>query len=62
MLLASSDGFLQNAKRDSQTLSFGGKIYIYKILFNPVNSELGTILSKTNKIFKNRILNLSNPG
>ena len=36
--------------------------YIYKILFNPVNLELGTIPSRTNKIFKNRILNLSNPG
>ena len=34
----------------------------YKILFNPVNSELGTIPNRTNKIFKNRILNLSNPG
>ena len=31
-------------------------------LFNPVNPELGTILSRTNKIFKNRILNLNNPG
>ncbi len=32
------------------------------ILFNPVNPELGTIPSRTIKIFKNRILNLSNPG
>ena len=37
-------------------------IYIYKILFNPVNMELGTIPSRTNKIFKNGILNLSKPG
>ena len=32
------------------------------MLFNPVNPELGIIPSKTQKIFKNRILNLSNPG
>ena len=32
------------------------------ILFNPINPELGTIPSRTNKIFKNRILNLNNPG
>ena len=36
-------------------------IYIY-ILFNPINPELGTIPSRTNRIFKNRILNLSNPN
>ena len=30
--------------------------------FNSVNPELGTIPSRTNKIFKNRILNLSNSG
>ena len=36
-------------------------INIY-ILFNPVNPELGTIPSMTNKIFENRIVNLSNPG
>ena len=34
-------------------------IYICKILFNP---ELGTIPSRTNKIFKNRILSLDNLG
>ena len=32
------------------------------ILFHPVNPELGTIPSRTDKIFKNRILNLNNPG
>ena len=37
-------------------------VCIYKTVFNPVNSELGTIPSRTNEIFKNRILNLSNPG
>ena len=37
-------------------------IYIYKILFNPVNAELGTIPSRSNKTFENRILNLNNPG
>ena len=37
-------------------------LYIYKILFNPVNPELGTIPNWTNKIFKNTIFNLSNPG
>ena len=31
-------------------------------VFNPVNLELGTIPSRTNEIFKNRILNLSNHG
>ena len=31
-------------------------------VFNPVNPELGTIPSRTNKTFKNRILNLNNPG
>ena len=30
---------------------------MYKILFNTVNPELGMILIRTNKIFKNRILN-----
>ena len=35
---------------------------IYKILFNPVNPELGTIPSRSNKIFKNRMSNLTNPG
>ena len=29
---------------------------------NPVNPELGMISVRTNKIFKNRILNLNNPG
>ena len=37
-------------------------VCIYKTIFNPVNPELGTIPSRTNKIFKKRILNLSNPG
>ena len=37
-------------------------IYIYKILFNPVNPELGINPIKTNKIFKNRLSNLNNPG
>ena len=36
-------------------------IYIYKILFNPLNPELGTIPSRTIRIFKNRI-NVNNPG
>ena len=31
-------------------------------VFNSVNPEFGTITSRTIKIFKNRILNLSNPG
>ena len=31
-------------------------------IFNPVNSELGTIPSRKIKIFKSRILNLSNPS
>ncbi len=31
-------------------------------VFDPVNPELGAIPSRTNEIFKNRILNLSNPG
>ena len=35
---------------------------MYKILFNPVNLELGIIPIRTNKIFKNRILILNNPG
>ena len=35
--------------------------HIY-ISFNPVNLEFGTIPSWTNKIFKNRIINLSNPS
>ena len=37
-------------------------IYIYKILFSPVNPESEIIPISTNKIFKNRILNLNNPG
>ena len=37
-------------------------IYIYKTVFNPVNPDLGTIPSRTNKIFENRISNLSNPS
>ena len=37
-------------------------IYIYKTIFQAVNPELGTIPSRTIKIFKYRILNLSNPG
>ena len=37
-------------------------VCIYKILFNTVNLESGTIPTRTNKIFKNRILNLSNPS
>ena len=32
------------------------------IVFNPVNPQLGTIPSRTINIFRNRILNLSNPG
>ena len=41
------------------------KLFPYKcvyILFNPVNLEFGTIPSRTNEIFKNRIMNLSNPS
>ena len=34
---------------------------IYKILFNPVNPELGIIPIRTSKMFKNRISNLNNP-
>ena len=37
-------------------------IYLYMTVFNPVNSESGTVPSRTIKIFKNGILNLSNPG
>ena len=37
-------------------------IYIYKILFNPENLEEGIIPIRTNKIFKNRILNSDIPG
>ena len=38
-------------------------IYIYKTVFNPVNTEeLGTIPIRIIKIFQNSILNLSNPG
>ena len=37
-------------------------IYIYMREFNPVYPELGTIPSRTIKIFENRILNLGNPG
>ena len=32
------------------------------VVFNLVNQELGTIPSRTIKLFKNRILSLSNPG
>ena len=32
------------------------------MIFNPVNLELRKIPSRTNKILKNRTLNLSNPG
>ena len=48
--------------RQSEELTWVIHIYTYKIFFNPVNPELGTVPSRTNKIFKNRILNLSNPG
>ena len=41
---------------------FSRSLYIYKILFDPLNLELGTIPIQTNKIFKNRISNLINPG
>ena len=37
-------------------------IYIYNTEFNPVNPKLGTIRSRTIKMFKNRISNLGNPG
>ena len=37
-------------------------IYIYIILFSPVNPEKGIIPIRTNKIVKKRILNLDNPG
>ena len=36
-------------------------IYIYKNLFNPVNPEVEIIPKRTKKIFKNKILNSSNP-
>ena len=37
-------------------------LYIYKIVFNPINLELGTIPNRTIWIFKYWILNSSNPG
>ena len=37
-------------------------VCMYKIFFNPVNPEKGIIPIRTNKIFKNRILNLNIPG
>ena len=37
-------------------------MYVCKAVFNIVNPELETIPRRTNKILKNRISNLSNPG
>ena len=52
----------------SQTIRVNFKHYpyihisIYKTLFNPLNLKTGIIPIRTNKIFKNKILNLNNPG
>ena len=37
-------------------------VCVCKIFFNAVNPEFEIIPRKTNNIFKNRILNLNNPG
>ena len=36
-------------------------VCMYKILFNPMNLELGIMPIRTHRIFKNRILNSNNP-
>ena len=55
-------------ERETETQTHRGDIYIYiyiyinNTVFNLVNLELGTILSRINKIFKNMTLNSSNPS
>ena len=60
--IKTSSGLYNGEKLFTTIVHNNGCIYIYiYILYNPVNPELGIIPNWTNKIFKNRILNLNNP-